>query len=116
VTSIVGSAYTSVSFIRTFHPALTERTRVLLSGFIALSAAVFLAIGNPVAILIVVGALNAMVLPIGLLLVLLASRRADLMGGYRHPPVLFAAAALTALAMAWLGFETFRTRIPALFD
>lgn len=116
VTSIVGSAYTSVSFIRTFHPAFPERTRVLLAGFIALSAAVFLAIGNPVTILIVVGALNAMVLPIGLLLVLLASRRADLMGGYRHPPVLFAAAALTALAMAWLGIQTFRTRIPALFD
>ena len=50
-----------------------------------------LAIGRPVTILIAVGALNAFVLPIGLGAMLLASRRADLMQGYRHPPLLAAA-------------------------
>jgi Mn2+/Fe2+ NRAMP family transporter len=115
VTSVVGSAYTSVSFLRTLHAGLSGRTTTLLIGFVSLSALVFLAVGNPVTILIVVGSLNAMVLPIGLLVVLLASRRSDLMGEYRHPLPLFAAAALTAIVMAGLGAWTLVTRIPPLF-
>jgi Mn2+/Fe2+ NRAMP family transporter len=115
VTSIVGSAYTSVSFIRTLHPRLTGRATALLIGFVSLSALVFIAVGNPVTILIVVGALNAMILPLGLAVMLLAARRRDVVGAYRHPAALVAAAAVTAVVMAGLGAWTFVTRIPPLF-
>lgn len=115
VTSIVGSAYTSVSFIRTLHPRLSGRATALLIGFVSLSALVFVAVGNPVTILIVVGALNAMILPLGLAVVLLATRSRQIVGDYRHPPALFAAAAVTAVVMAGLGAWTFVTRIPPLF-
>jgi Mn2+/Fe2+ NRAMP family transporter len=115
VTSIVGSAYTSVSFIRTLHPRLTGRATALLIGFVSLSALVFIAVGNPVTILIVVGALNAMILPLGLAVMLLAARRRDVIGAYRHPAALVAAAAVTAVVMAGLGAWTFVTRIPPLF-
>jgi Mn2+/Fe2+ NRAMP family transporter len=63
-------------------------------------------VGRPVAILIAVGALNAFVLPIGLAAMLLATRRADLMQGYRHPPLLAAAGAAVALLMVGLGLYT----------
>jgi len=53
---------------------------------------------------------NAFVLPIGLTAMLLASRRADLMQGYRHPPLLFAAGAAVALLMAGLGVYTVATQ------
>ena len=43
---------------------------------------------------------------IGLGAMLLASRRADLMRGYRHPPLLAAAGAMVALLMAGLGVYT----------
>ena len=58
-------------------------TSAMIVAFIVISTAIFLAIGRPVTILIAVGALNAFVLPIGLGAMLLASRRADLMQGYR---------------------------------
>jgi Mn2+/Fe2+ NRAMP family transporter len=115
VTSIVGSAYTSVSFIRTLHHRLAGRSTALLIGFVTLSALVFVAVGNPVTILIAVGALNALILPIGLLVVLLAARRPEVVGAYRHPASLFAAAAVTAVVMAGLGAWTLVTRIPPLF-
>jgi Mn2+/Fe2+ NRAMP family transporter len=62
-----------------------------------------------------VGALNAMILPLGLVVVLLGARRRDVVGAYRHPAGLFAAAAVTAVVMAGLGAWTLVTRIPPLF-
>ena len=115
ITSIVGSAYTSVSFLRTLlRPAERENPRTasgMIIGFIVVSTVVFLLVGRPVTILIAVGALNAFVLPIGLTAMLLASRRTDLMNGYRHPPLLFAAGAAVAMLMAGLGVYTVATQL-----
>ena len=82
----------------------------MIVGFIVISTAIFLVIGRPVTVLIAVGALNAFVLPIGLGTMLLASRRADLMQGYRHPPLLAAAGGTVALLMAVLGVYTIITQ------
>lgn len=114
ITSVVGSAYTSVSFIRTLLPAglgqNPRSTSGLIIAFIVVSTVIFLLVGRPVSILIAVGAVNAFVLPIGLTAMLLASRRADLMHGYRHPPLLFAAGAAVALLMTGLGVYTVATQ------
>ncbi|NOT09178.1 MAG: hypothetical protein HOP28_13345, partial [Gemmatimonadales bacterium] len=115
ITAVVGSAYTSVSFIRTLRAGWERHTTPLIIGFIVASTTVFLVVGRPVAILIVVGALNALVLPIGLAAMLLASRRADLMGGYRHPLSLTVAGTVVAVAMAGLGAYTLVTQVPGLF-
>lgn len=115
ITSVVGSAYTSVSFVRTLHPALSGRGSPLIIAFIVISTAVFLAVGQPVAILTAVGALNALVLPVGLGAMLVAAHRAGLMNGYRHPRALTLAGAAAALAMAWLGTYTVVTKVPGLF-
>ncbi len=115
ITSVVGSAYTSVSFVRTLRPAWRDRAAPLIIGFIVLSTAVFLVVGRPVTILIAVGAINALVLPLGLAAMLLASRRSELMNGYRHPRTLTFAGAAVALAMTGLGAYTIVTQVPALF-
>lgn len=115
ITSVVGSAYTSVSFVRTLlPPAHRENSRStsgMIIAFIVLSTIVFLLVGRPVTILIAVGALNAFVLPLSLTAMLLASRRADMMNGYRHPPLLFAAGVTVALLMAGLGVYTVVTQL-----
>ena len=115
ITSVVGSAYTSVSFVRTLlPPAHRENSRStsgMIIAFIVVSTIVFLLVGRPVTILIAVGALNAFVLPLSLTAMLLASRRADMMNGYRHPPLLFAAGATVALLMAGLGVYTVATQL-----
>jgi Mn2+/Fe2+ NRAMP family transporter len=115
ITSVVGSAYTSISFVRTLLPPAHREnlrsTSAMIIAFIVVSTVVFLLVGRPVTILIAVGAMNAFVLPIGLTAMLLASRRADLMNGYRHPPLLFAAGSTVALLMAGLGVYTVVTQL-----
>ncbi len=114
ITSVVGSAYTSVSFIRTLRPGWERHSSALIIGFIAVSTVVFLGVGRPVTILILVGALNGLILPIGLGAMLVASGRAQLLNGYRHPRGLAAAGGLVALVMAALGVYTLVTQIPPL--
>ena len=87
ITSVVGAAYTSVSFLTIFKTDLSERTRnVLTVGFIALSLALYLLIDTPPAkMLVFVGGLNGLILPIGLSIFLYAAwARSDLMRGYRY--------------------------------
>lgn len=115
ITSVVGSAYTSVSFIRTLRPAWERHRTALTIGFIAVSAVVFLVVGRPVRVLILVGALNGFILPVSLGAMLIASRRPALLNGYRHPPALTAAGAVVATVMAGLGGYTIVTQLPALF-
>jgi Mn2+/Fe2+ NRAMP family transporter len=114
MTSVVGSAYTSVTFVRTLRQGWERHTARLIIGFIALSTVVFLAVGRPVAILIVVGALNGLILPVGLAAMLVASRRRELLNGYTHSGALAAAGAVVALAMAALGLYTMFTQVPPL--
>jgi len=115
ITSVVGSAYTSVSFVRTLRPGWESRSVPLIIGFIVVSTLIFLLVGRPVTILILVGALNGLILPFGLGAMLLAARRADLMGEYRHPRALTLAAALVALAMTAAGGYALTTELPRLF-
>jgi len=112
---VVGSAYTSVSFIRTLRKAWEAHTKPLIIGFITVSTLIFLAVGRPVTVLILVGAVNGLILPFGLLAMLLATSRPELMQGYRHPRLLFAAAGLVALAMTGAGVYAMVTEVPKLW-
>ena len=85
ITSVVGSAYTSVSFLRTFHSFFERHHRIIITFFITCSAVIFLIVGRPVSILIVAGALNAFILPLALGIILLASRKTAIVNQYRHP-------------------------------
>jgi Mn2+/Fe2+ NRAMP family transporter len=103
-----------VSFIRTLRPAWNRHASPMIIGFIVVSAMIFLAVGRPVAVLIAVGALNGLILPIGLGAILVASRRPALLNGYTHARSLTAAGAAVALTMAALGVYTLVTQIPQL--
>jgi Mn2+/Fe2+ NRAMP family transporter len=115
ITSVVGSAYTSVSFLRTLGAAIDRNWRAVTIGFVVLSTVIFLVIGRPVKILIAVGALNALVLPLGLAAMLLASRRRTIVGDYRHPAWLVATGILVTLAMAAMGAYTVFVELPRLW-
>lgn len=99
ITSVVGAAYTSVSFLKTFHPAIEKYNRATVIAFITVSTAVFLLMGNPVRILVVAGTLNGFILPVALALILLAARRTKIVGDYRHPLWLEIAGWLVVLVM-----------------
>lgn len=88
ITSVVGCSFTSLSFARSLSPVLRNNPRAALGTFIGLSLGAYLFLGRPVRLLILAGALNGLILPVTLGVVLLASRRRNLMGEYRHPVVL----------------------------
>lgn len=103
ITSVVGSAWTSVSFLRSLHRWVDQHQTGTIAAFIVASTAVFVAIGQPVRLLVAVGALNGLILPGSLAAILVASRRAGLMNGYRPPAWLLFAGAVVAVAMLGMG-------------
>jgi len=88
ITSVVGAAYTSVSFLRTFHPNFEKYNRQIIIGFIVFSTIIFVFVGKPVKTLVFVGMLNGFILPIALGIMLIASRKTRLMGNYKHSLIL----------------------------
>ncbi|HEU4564569.1 MAG TPA: hypothetical protein VFS05_07970, partial [Gemmatimonadaceae bacterium] len=114
ITSVVGSAYTSVSFLRTLSAAIERRAPLVIVAFIALSTAVFIVVGRPVRVLILVGALNGLILPISLGVMLVAAYRRRIVGDYRHPPWLAAGSAVVVASMAALGVWTLVNELPKL--
>ncbi len=107
LTSVIGAAYTSVSFLtRRDSP---EKVRNLLTvGFIAICAVIFLIIGSaPVKLLIFAGAFNGLILPVGFTLVLwVAWRRRDLLQGYKYPQWLLVIGILAWLITLYLGYSS----------
>jgi Mn2+/Fe2+ NRAMP family transporter len=115
ITSVVGSAYTSVSFLRTLDARIDRHWRAVTIGFIVLSTVVFLAVGRPVKVLIAVGALNALILPLGLALMLLATRKREIVADYRHSRALTYSGAIVAAAMAAMAAYTVAVELPKLW-
>lgn len=85
ITSVIGAAYTSVSFIKTFNKKLDDYSKHLIIAFILVSTVIFVSIGKPVLLLILAGTFNGFILPVGLALILIASRRQKITGDYQHP-------------------------------
>ena len=106
ITSVVGAAYTSVSFLKTFHEKLERNNKWLTIAFIAFSTVVFLFVGQPVRVLILAGTINGFILPVGLALILIASRKRKIVGDYRHPLFLQIAGWLVVLIMLVFSVQT----------
>ena len=86
--TIVGAAYTSISFLKTLFPVVLHHEKEFIIGFILLSTLVMASIGKPVSLLLLAGALNGLILPITLGITLLASRKKEIVGDYRHSIIL----------------------------
>ena len=116
ITSIIGAAYTSVSFLKTFHPAIEKHENGVIIGFIAASTLIMLILGNPATLLVVAGALNGLILPITLGICLIASKKKAIMGeNYHHPAWLLVLGIIVVIISAYLGITTFVSNLGSLF-
>src|SRR5262249_27448529 len=97
--SVVGASYTSVSFVKTFHSWLSGNERICISVFIVLTTCVFILIGKPKELLLMAGAVNGIILPIALGIILLAATKKNIMKGYRHPVWMQAAGWMVVMVM-----------------
>ncbi|WP_374299264.1 NRAMP family divalent metal transporter [Paracoccus sp. (in: a-proteobacteria)] len=108
ITSVIGAAYTSVSFLVAFM-AMTDRSRNIATViFIAVSLAVFVAIGTaPAALLVFVGGFNGLILPIGLtIFTYVGFARPDLMGGHRYNRPLLVLSAIVCALTWYMGYRS----------
>lgn len=108
ITSVVGCAYTSISFVRP-DPDDPARPRLLV-GFVAASLAATLlcqwAGWEPTPLLIAAGTVNGVLLPVILGAVLIAAHRPEVMGEYQHPWWATAAGMLAWLGTLYLAYGT----------
>lgn len=107
ITSVVGCSYTSLSFI----PGLEAGSDASRPGrrvfglvlFVVAALVVFVFVGRPAQLLVWAGGLNGLVLPLSLGAMLLASRRADIVGaGYAHPRAMTLIGVAAWLASVWI--------------
>ncbi|QEM81175.1 NRAMP family divalent metal transporter [Halomonas binhaiensis] len=109
ITSVIGAAYTSVSFTTVFKQGLSDTRRHHITvGFIAVSLAIFLTLGTPpAALLIFAGGFNGLILPLGLTIFMYVGWcRRDLMNDYAYPRWLLVLGSLTCLLTWYMGFES----------
>lgn len=114
ITSVVGSAFTSVSFLKTLNPFFEQQQRWTTIVFILVSTLVFLWLGKPIAILVLAGALNGFILPfsLGLMLWIMMKRK---LTHYKHPQWLLWSGWLVVAVMLWMSIVTFINELPKLF-
>ncbi|KPI55052.1 membrane protein [Clostridioides difficile] len=106
ITSVIGAAYTSVSFLKTLNPFIEKYEKYFIIAFIAISTLIMAFIGKPATLLILAGALNGLILPITLGIMLIASKRKDIVGDYKHPTWLLIFGLIVVLISAYTGITS----------
>ncbi len=106
LSSVVGAAYTSVSFLKTFSTAIGNHVNKWIIGFIGLSTIIFMTIGRPATLLVIAGSLNGLILPLTLGTMLLASSKKEIIGEYKHPKWLLILGILVVLITAYMGVQS----------
>lgn len=106
ISSVVGAAYTSVSFLTSLAKTFENHTNKWIIGFIGASAIIFITIGQPVKLLVLAGSLNGLILPVTLGTMLLASGNKKIVGDYKHPKWLLITGVIVVLLTLFLGFKS----------
>ena len=114
ITSVVGAAYTSISFLRNFNSWVDKHQQISISIFIIISTLLFAVLGNPVKILVTVGALNGLILPIALAVILIAAHHKKIVGNYKQPLWLDIAGWMVVGVMTTLSILTIKDWIAGL--
>jgi len=108
ITSVVGSAYTSVSFLKTLAPVFDKHFSKFIIGFITVSTLIFVFIGKPVKLLVLAGSLNGLILPVTLGTILIGATRRDIVKDYKHPKWLFYAGILVIIIAVVAGYQSMK--------
>ena len=107
ITSIIGAAYTSVSFLKTFSPKIAEKENLWTIAFIVISTLVMAFLGKPATLLVLAGALNGLILPVTLGVCLVASQNKKIVGeNYKHPKLLLILGIVVVVLAAYVGVRS----------
>lgn len=108
ISSVIGAAFTSVSFLTSKKTSVKVKNALTI-GFIVVSTVVFIAAGKaPATLLIVAGAVNGLILPVGfgVLLFVATFRAKTLLKGYAYPTWLLVVGWASWLLTIYLGWKS----------
>lgn len=106
ISSVIGAAYTSVSFI-CFHSFIEKYYRFVVIFFIIVSTIIFCILGeSPAKILVFVGMLNGWILPITLLVMIIAAHKKSIVAEYKHPKWMSIFGLFIVILMSYLSILT----------
>lgn len=109
ITSVIGAAYTSMSFLSAFNERITERQRNWATvAFILISLTIYLVLGKaPTTLLVFAGGFNGLILPLGLTVFMyIGWMRPDLLGGIRYSRPLLVLGSLTCALTWYMGYKS----------
>jgi Mn2+/Fe2+ NRAMP family transporter len=114
ITSVVGASFTSISFWKTLIPAVQKNEKIVVSAFIIASTIMFIALGNPVKLLVLAGMVNGLILPVALAVILIAATKSSIVHQYRHPIILQFIGWIVVTIMSYLGYLTILKSLKSL--
>lgn len=106
ITSVIGAAYTSVSFLKTLFPVVNKYEKLTIMAFIFVSTCIFIFYGKPATLLILAGSLNGLILPVTLAVMLVATHKEAIVGMYKHPTSLYYLGWVVVIASAYMGITS----------
>ena len=115
ITSVIGAAYTSVSFLTSLCPNVQKYRNRWIIAFIVISTVILATIGRPAAVLVFVGTLNGLILPIALALILFAAYKHNIVGNYKHPLWMAIIGWIVVIAMGVLSGKTIYSYVSGFF-
>lgn len=108
LTSIVGAAYTSVSFLKTLFKIVEKYENIFIILFIVSSTLILIVLGRPAKLLVLAGSLNGLILPITLAIALIASKKKTIVNEYKHSQILFFLGWAVVIFTAYIGFTSLK--------
>jgi len=111
ITSSIGAAYTSITFVDVFKKGITSYgQRLATVVFILIGLVVYLILGRaPTALLVFAGGFNGLILPLGLtIFVYISWRRTDMMQGYTYSRLFLGISGAVCLLTWYMGLSSFK--------
>jgi Mn2+/Fe2+ NRAMP family transporter len=105
ITSVIGSAYTSISFLKTWHKGIAKHESKWIIGFIYCSLGILVLIGKPVQLLIWAGTINGFILPFALGLLLFSAKFLKEEKGLSIPIWQQTFGWIIVIIMSWMSFQ-----------
>ncbi|WP_277262050.1 NRAMP family divalent metal transporter [Peptoniphilus lacrimalis] len=87
LTSVIGNSFTSISFLKNFS-FIDKNENKCIIAFIVISTILCIIAGQPALLLVLVGTVNAFILPFSLFIMLKATKNKSIVGDYEHSKIL----------------------------
>lgn len=100
ITSVVGNSYMAISLVKTLFPTIAKHEKFWCVGFIIVTSLGTVLMNMPIFLLMLAGLVNSIILPIVLATMLVATKRPDIVGQYKHPKYLTYLGSMIVVVMA----------------